>query len=347
MAVARKRVLNYWERVLGSLDFVNLHGFALQLLVIEEEAAQHTEAMLWHLAGLVVGVELRIVDCDGDDLVVFLDRVKHRHQANRAGLNQRQRHNRFLAQHQHVEWIVILCQRLRDEAVIGGIIHRGIKHSIQLDEPALLVQFILDAGAERNFDDGIEFPRQVFAGSDVMPGMSHGRSGVAEARVIVAERPGATPQRGELYVEACDTASWITRSRASGPSAPTTYRSASTSGHSPYRWTTYTTFACGQLSRSSRIALRAVASGNRWQTRTTSTGFGATASSRTSLSVFRATTSWPAVSRSRLRNRESSRSMLRDKIFIARFPCETGICSLRRISRFPLSQEAVRILQGG
>src|SRR5271166_1986170 len=67
------------------------------------------------------------------------------------------------------------------------------------------------------------------------------------------------------------------------------------------------------------MALRAVASGNRWQIRTASNCSGSAAFSSASFSVSSATTSWPAVSRIRLRKRESSGSVLRDRIFIASF----------------------------
>src|SRR5271166_6553722 len=72
LTVAGERVFNHRQGMCSGLDFVHFDSFALQLLIVEEETAQHTEAMLRHLAGLGVGVELRIMDCDGDYLVVLL-----------------------------------------------------------------------------------------------------------------------------------------------------------------------------------------------------------------------------------------------------------------------------------
>jgi hypothetical protein len=60
MAEAGERVFDDRQSALRGLDLVHIDGFALELFVIEEEAAQHAEAMLGHLAGLGVRIELRI-----------------------------------------------------------------------------------------------------------------------------------------------------------------------------------------------------------------------------------------------------------------------------------------------
>src|SRR5271157_1859084 len=202
VTVAGERVFNNRQGVRRGLDFVHFNSLAFELLVVEEEAAQHAEAMLWHLTGLGVGVELRIMGGNSDNLVVFLARINHRHQADGARLNHRKGHNGLLAQDEHVEWIIVFRQRLRNESVIRGIVDRRIEHAIELDKSALLVQFVLHAGAEWDFNDGIELQGQVFAGGDVVPGMSHERSRSTQARVIVAERQWGSPKtkrRGEIH----------------------------------------------------------------------------------------------------------------------------------------------------
>src|SRR5690606_31935659 len=77
------------------------------------------------------------------------------------------------AQHEHVKRIIILGQRLRDEPVIGRVIDGRVEHAVELDEPALLVKFVLHARAEGDLDDGVVLLRDVFAGSDVVPKMNH------------------------------------------------------------------------------------------------------------------------------------------------------------------------------
>jgi hypothetical protein len=46
---------------------------------------------------------------------------------------------------------------LRDETIAGGIINRRIEDAIQLDESARFDQFALDARAEWDLDDAVEF----------------------------------------------------------------------------------------------------------------------------------------------------------------------------------------------
>ena len=91
-----------------------------------------------------------------------------------AGVDDGQGHHGLLAQHQHIERVVVFGQSLRNESVIRGIVHRRIQDAIEFDQAAGLVQFVLHAGAERNLDDGVELLRKFAAGSHVVPGMDHG-----------------------------------------------------------------------------------------------------------------------------------------------------------------------------
>ena len=123
LAVALKRVLDDRQRDRRRLELVDLDRLPFKLLVVLEEASEHHQTMRRQLGGLLKAVELGVADRDREDLVVALAAVDHRHQADRAGLDQRQWGHRFLAQHQHVERIVVFGQRLRNEAVVGRIVH--------------------------------------------------------------------------------------------------------------------------------------------------------------------------------------------------------------------------------
>ena len=105
------------------LNFVNLNRFALQLFVVLKEAAQHDQPMRRHLRRLAIGVELRIFGRDRDDLMIFLPRIDHGHESYSARMNNGQRHHGFLAQHEHIERIVVFRESLRDKAVIRGIVN--------------------------------------------------------------------------------------------------------------------------------------------------------------------------------------------------------------------------------
>ena len=143
----------------GRLDLVHLDGLALELLVVLEEPPQHRQPVRRHLGRFAVAVELGSSRRDGDDLVVLLARVDHRHQADRAGVDERERDDRLLAQHQHVERVVVLGERLRDEAVVGRVVDGGVEDAVELEQAGLLVELVLDAGAERDLDDRVELLR--------------------------------------------------------------------------------------------------------------------------------------------------------------------------------------------
>jgi len=97
IAVAGKRVFNDGQGMPAGLDVVDFHGLAFQLLVIEEEAPQHGQAVLRHFRGFLVGVELGVLGGHRDDLVVALAGVDHGHQPDDTGMDQSERHHGFLA----------------------------------------------------------------------------------------------------------------------------------------------------------------------------------------------------------------------------------------------------------
>jgi len=103
LAVAAEGVFDDGQRGRGRLNLIDLHHFSLELLVVLEEATQHQQAMARHVARLLVGIKLWIAGSHGDDFVVELTLVDHGHQPDRAGVDDGQRHDRCLAQHQHVE----------------------------------------------------------------------------------------------------------------------------------------------------------------------------------------------------------------------------------------------------
>src|ERR1700756_5559587 len=88
-------------------------------------------------------------------------------------MNDGQRDDCFLAEHEHVERVVIFGERLRDESVVRGIVDRGVENAVEADQAAGFVELILHAYAVRDLDYGVEFLWESVAGSDVVPGMDH------------------------------------------------------------------------------------------------------------------------------------------------------------------------------
>jgi hypothetical protein len=142
--------------------------------------------------GVLVAVELRVLGGDGDDLVVLFALVDHRHQADRPRVDQRERDDGFLAEHEHVKRVVVLRQRLRDEAVVGRVVDGRVQHAVELDQAGDLVELVLHRRAEGDLDDGVELLRDVLAGGDVVPGVDH-RSALDRAVGFISGTTVALP----------------------------------------------------------------------------------------------------------------------------------------------------------
>ena len=137
LAVALEGVLDDRQGLRGGPDLVHLDRLAFQLLVVLEEAAEHRQAVRRQLRGLAEAVELGVVDRDGEDLVVLLAAVDHRHQADRPRVHQRQRRDGLLAEHQHVERVVVLGERLRDEPVVGRVVDGRVQDAVEPEQAAV------------------------------------------------------------------------------------------------------------------------------------------------------------------------------------------------------------------
>ena len=105
--------------------------------------------------------------------MILFAHVDHRHQANRPSLHQRERGDRFLTEHQNIERVVVFGQRLRNEPVVGRVIHRRVENPVELQQPGLFVELVLDARPHGDLDDGDELGREFLARSDIVPGMNH------------------------------------------------------------------------------------------------------------------------------------------------------------------------------
>src|SRR5271156_4161315 len=173
LAVAAQGIFNDGIGLGCGLNLVYLYRFAFQLLVVLKEAAQHEQAVGRHFGRFAISVELRILGGNGDDLVIFLASIDHGHEADGAGVDDGERGYGLLTEDEDIDGIVVFGKGLRDEAVVGGIVDGGVEDAVELDEAAGLIELVLNAGAERDFDDAVELLRKLAAGSYVVPGVDH------------------------------------------------------------------------------------------------------------------------------------------------------------------------------
>jgi hypothetical protein len=187
LVVGPHRGLDHLHRRLRPTVFAHLRRLAFQLLVVLEEHLQLRQPVLRQVVEVVIVAVLRVVAVDADDLLVALALVHQRQHADRLGAQDRQRRHRLLHQHQHVQRVAVVAQRLRDEAVVGGVEHRAVQHAVDAQEAGVLVQLVLDLAPLGDLDHGLEPLRGVRAHVDIVPCMRHARDDSARRRPPAAD----------------------------------------------------------------------------------------------------------------------------------------------------------------
>ena len=164
LLVPGERAFDDGEGGVSGADVFDFDAFAFELFVVGEEALEDEQAVLRKIARFDVVAELGIVRRDGDDFVVAGAGIDHGHESDGAGLDERERLDRFLAENEDVERIVVFGVGLRDEAVVRGIENRGVDDAIDFEQTGGFVELVFYVGAERDLDDGGEVAGEFVAG---------------------------------------------------------------------------------------------------------------------------------------------------------------------------------------
>jgi len=90
-------------------------------------------------------------------------------------MDQGEGNDRLLTQHQHIQQIIILGERLRDRAVVGWVRDGGVEDAMQPAQARWPIELIFHARPRRDLDAGGELSRQPFSGRDIVPGVDHAR----------------------------------------------------------------------------------------------------------------------------------------------------------------------------
>ena len=93
----------------------------LQTLVNLEEMRDLVAVMRRQLVDIMIIVPVRILERNGDDLIVDLIIINHADHADRIAVHLDHRVKRFTAQHEHIQWIAVARISARNKAVICRI----------------------------------------------------------------------------------------------------------------------------------------------------------------------------------------------------------------------------------
>jgi hypothetical protein len=128
----------------------------LQLLVDREEVLDLQPVELREMSDVLQVLLPRVVRRDAEDLVVTALLVLHPVHPDRTTPDQAPGKGRLLQQHQRVERIAVLAQRLLDEPVVRGVLRRREQRAVQPDPPRLVVELVLVAPALGDLDGDVE-----------------------------------------------------------------------------------------------------------------------------------------------------------------------------------------------
>ncbi len=142
---------------------VDLHFFIFQVLVRGEELRDFLQLVRMDLL-IAVDVEVPgIRAAHGQNLFVTFAVVDHFHQTDHTHLLQAPWKARLINKHQHIQGIVVVPQRRRQEAVVPRVMHRRVQVAIQLEHVQLLVVLVLHLSFVRNLDDRVHNLRRLGA----------------------------------------------------------------------------------------------------------------------------------------------------------------------------------------
>src|SRR3954462_11656088 len=125
----------------------------LEILVALEEVLDLVAQLVLDVVYVDHALEGGVAERDAQELLVRPLLVLHVEDADRADADPAARKRRVGDEHERVEWVAVLRERPLDEAVVGGIGHRGEQPPVEHQPTELLVPLVLVAGARRDLDE--------------------------------------------------------------------------------------------------------------------------------------------------------------------------------------------------
>lgn len=166
-------MLDDLHRLFLALHLMYCRFFMLQRFVYGKEMSHFIKNVSGELCDIRIHIVVGIVEGDRDDLFVASAVIHHRDHADGIAFHDRHGVDGFGAKNENVKRVSIIAVGSRNEAVIRGIVCRGIQDSVQTQQSAFLIQFVFFLRALRNFDDTDEiFGLNAFF-THIMPNVAH------------------------------------------------------------------------------------------------------------------------------------------------------------------------------
>src|SRR5256886_2730823 len=125
----------------------------LQVLVALEEVLDLVAQLGVDVVDVAHALERRVAERHAQHLLVRPLLVRHVEDADRADADPAARERRLGDEHEGVERVAVIGERPLEEAVVGGVGHRGEEAAVEDDAAELLVPLVLVAGPHRDLDE--------------------------------------------------------------------------------------------------------------------------------------------------------------------------------------------------
>jgi inorganic pyrophosphatase len=141
----------------------------------KKEVLDLAQAQLVHVGGLLPVLVDRqdLVDRHREQLGIATGFVLHLQEPDRPARDDDAGGERKRRDHQHVDRVAVVAERLRDVAVVARVVHRRAHEAVDEHRAAFLVDLVLDrVGVHRDLDDHVELVGRTRSRSDVV--QAHG-----------------------------------------------------------------------------------------------------------------------------------------------------------------------------
>ena len=126
---------------------------ALKLLIDLEEMLHFFVDMLRNFGNVLITVIGRVSYGNGDYLLVVPSVIDHGYNADRIASYLGHGKQGLTAEHQYVEGIEVVSVGSRNKAVVGGIVGRGVKNSVENKNSCFFIKLVLTLAALLNLDN--------------------------------------------------------------------------------------------------------------------------------------------------------------------------------------------------
>ena len=169
------RILDDVDSFLSRTNLIDVGFLALEVFIDGEEVAHFLENMRGKVLYVLVMIVVRVVEGNGDDLLIVSAVIHHRDNSDGVGANKGHGFNILGTYQQHVERVAVITVGAGDESVVCWIVRRGVEDSVEYHKSGFLVKLVFLLRALRDLYNADEVLGCYSLRGYAVPDVCHGR----------------------------------------------------------------------------------------------------------------------------------------------------------------------------